>query len=353
MPKMRTNPVWIGLVWAAALTAPAVRADILDDILSIVTAARDRATEARNNAASARDRAIEARNNAATARDTAIEMRNTMQEGLNVLTDQIRAAIADAVEDLQQGIEEERAGMDAFVADGGCSLAVCQPFRQDLVRFLRLTESTINTLYDIADLNATEADFGTLITLVETLPGRALYPLYRTIGVETNIFAPGGFVDRLAEVNQQLQLIAHVLDEGQSDGEPAGDVLDQELSDCEFVLAHLAEIKRATSILGKFGLAATVVGKGLSAAGETQIHKQGAVWGWAGVSLQNNRPKKIGIVIEGLGSAIDSATTFAGIKLRHCAGVGIASEARDRQNEILANQERILKLLTNPTGDRP
>src|SRR5688572_3033474 len=108
------------LVMAWAATWPA-RADILEDILGIATAARDRATEARNNAANARDRATEARNNAATARDnaaaardtamtardTAIEMRDNMRAGLDALSSNVQAAIDEAIEDLQQDLADE------------------------------------------------------------------------------------------------------------------------------------------------------------------------------------------------------------------------------------------------------
>lgn len=337
---MRTNV--LGLASAFAVISfvgvlPA-RGDILDDILSIVTAARDRATEARNNAASARDRATEARNNAATARDTAIEIRDTMQDGILTLSAEVRNAIDEAVDELQQGLAEEFEGRDAFEAGGQA-----ESFRQNLLGLIQDVQTLMNRLFDINGLPTTRVDFSLQLSLIQALPAKALYPMYRTCAVETNLFAPSGIRDALQRAIADIEIIAVALDEPETPEE--GALLDKELAVCAPVLDNLSEIRQACADLSKCGSAVKSLGGLFSALGTTEIHKTGAVWGWAGVSLKNNRLKKIGGLLEGIGGAIGDASTKVNVRVRHCVLVGISAETRAREDEILANQRFIMKRL--------
>lgn len=327
-------------------SGPAARADILDDILSLATAARDRATEARNNAASARDRAIEARNNAATARDTAIQIRDTIQEGVLTLSGEVRDAIDEAIDDLQQGLAEEIEGRDAFVNGGEA-----EPFRQNVVGLIRDMQTLLNTLFDLSDLPTTRVDFSLQVTILEALPARSLYPMYRTFAVETRMFEPDGMPAAIQRAIADLEAIRIALDEPEMQEE--GEYLDRELAVCTPILNELEGIRQAMADLGKFSLATGLIGSILDAAGTTELHKTGAVGGWAGVSLKNNRPKKFGAIFQGLSKAIDGITSKVNVKIRHCMLIGIASEARDRDLQILANQELIMKHLKNLPTDHP
>ncbi|MCC6361130.1 MAG: hypothetical protein IT450_20505 [Phycisphaerales bacterium] len=327
-------------------SGPAARADILDDILSLATAARDRATEARNNAASARDRAIEARNNAATARDTAIQIRDTIQEGVLTLSGDVRDAIDEAIDDLQQGLAEEIEGRDAFVNGGEA-----EPFRQNVVGLIRDMQTLLNTLFDLSDLPTTRVDFSLQVTILEALPARSLYPMYRTFAVETRMFEPDGMPAAIQRAIADLEAIRIALDEPEMPEE--GEYLDRELAVCTPILDELERIRQAMADLGKFSLATGLIGSILDAAGTTELHKTGAVGGWAGVSLKNNRLKKFGAIFQGLSKAIDGITSKVNVKIRHCMLIGIASEARDRDLQILANQELIMKHLKILPTNRP
>ncbi|MGE0481462.1 MAG: hypothetical protein AB7Q17_13420 [Phycisphaerae bacterium] len=331
----------VGMVlWVSTVGVPAAGGDILDDIFSIATAARDRATEARNNAASARDRAIEARNNAAAARDTAIEMRDNMQAGLQALSAQVQDAIEEAVEDLQRDIQDEIAGRDAFIQSGAAD-----PFRANLAALVQRTEALFNALSAASGMANLTIDFGRLESAILALPDRALYPLYRTLVVEMNLFAGGALLTRLDEAAAQLALLAQVMSEADMNNGSASSFLDGELARCEFVFDNYDDIRLASSALSALGGTLKLVGVILSAAGETQIHSTGGVWGWVGVSLKNNRTKKVGIALSGAADAIFAVTGYAGTKLRYCAGVAIQSEQRDREEQILANQREIVELL--------
>lgn len=345
----------LGLVIAAVSVGSTARADILQDILSITTAARDRATQARDNAAAARDRATQARDNAATAittaaaaRDTAIEMRNEMLQSATALATGVRDFVDEAVADLEQDVADELAGRDEFVNGGGAPA-----FRQELLVLLERLETLVNALNLACGGPEAGVDFTREMMIINAAPDRLLYPSYRAMVAET----PGmleWFSDLLDRAAMDILVIEGMLTET---SEPVdGDLLDQEEHDCSYVLANLADIRAATSDLTRFALAARGFGAVLKAAGTTEIEKNGALWGWAGGSIKNNRVKKLGVLVDGLGTAVSGLTGYVSVKTRYCAAVGIEVEARDRDLEILANQNRILKLLeahTPTTRPRP
>jgi hypothetical protein len=179
------------LVLAVLALATRSRADILDDIKAISRGAAIRAGEARDRADEARDRATE-------VRDSAADIRDDFRDGLALVTDEMRTAVDEAVEDLERLILETTEGREDFVADGGCSLDVCEPFRRDLISLFQNLQDLLNVLYDIAEMDAMHVDFQRLIRLLEQAPGRALFPVFQIVGEANNIFQ-GGLVDRLSD----------------------------------------------------------------------------------------------------------------------------------------------------------
>lgn len=347
MQSMFRRTTVFALALAALGSIPGVRADILSDILSAATAARDRATQARDNAAAARDRAAQARDNAAAARDTAIEMRDTMRSGLDSLTDQMNTAIANAVTELQQQVQDEYAGLDAFVSGGEA-----EPFRQNLLRLINDTSLLLGTLYDTAGLEHSRVNFEPLTNVLSALPANSLYPLYRTMAVDSDLFHAGGFVDQMEEAITDLQSVGVVFVE--PDCEEDGPVLDQEICDCGNILPVLPQLKRASSNLRRAAAGLKLVGKALEAFGETHLHRKAGVWGWVGISIEENRRKKVGLFLESAGESIQTINEFVHSRIQHCALIAIADEQRARDLEILANQTKILKLLdSQSTGPQP
>lgn len=358
MHTTHTRSAALALVLAAVSGGSIAQADIFDDILSIATAARDRATQARDNAATARDRATQARDNAATARDnaaaardnaatavanaaaardTAVQVRDELIESAGALTASVRAFVDEAAADLEQEVEDELAGRDEFLNGG-----LANSFRQSLLAMVASSETLINTLNDACGAAGAHVDFTREMVLINAMPDRLLFPLYRAMVHE----APGmleWFEDLLARAAADVQLIGGLLTE---DSEPIqGNLLDQEEHDCAYVLDHLAEIRGATSDLNKFSMAARGLGAVLKGAGTTEIEKNGALWGWAGGSIKNNHVKKLGILIDGLGTGVGGLTGYVSGKTRYCAAIGIEVEARERDFEIMANQEKILRAL--------
>jgi hypothetical protein len=206
--------------------ASQANADILDDILELAQTVRDRAIQARDRAAAARDRAT-------AARDNAEEVLDRIQEAEERLTDEMRDFADEAIEDLQRMLQESMEGRAEFVADGGCSLAVCEPFRQDLVTLFERMEAIVNALYDIAGLTGTRADFQRFIDVIQDLPGRGLFPLYRVLGGSNNVFATG-LLDRLSEALEGLEVVRDAMDHERAEsstGRAAGD--NDKLCDCD------------------------------------------------------------------------------------------------------------------------
>lgn len=336
---------WAGFALTAALfSASHAQADILDDIFSITTAARDRATEARNNAANARDRATEARNNAAaardtaiTARDTAIEMRDAMRAGLEGLSGTIQDAIEEALEDLEREIADELAGREAFLSGGAG-----ETFRQQLVALLQNSERLLNGLNSVSGMQAAQINLQQEASLIGALPVRSLYPVYRTTAAQSPALLTQ-FNQLLSGAADDIDVIRGLLTDSPERIE--GDLVDRELNECAYVLENLDELRRAAGNLSKFSVAAKTLGAILTAAGTTEIHKSGAVWGWVGVSIKNNRVKKIGLLIGGIGTSVGGLVSDVNTRIRTCVAVGIAGEAREREIEIIENQKLILKFL--------
>ena len=54
-----------------------------------------------------------------------------------------------------------------------------------------------------------------------------------------------------------------------------------------------------------------------------------------GVSVVNNKPKKFGVLLQGVGAGLSGLSDAVSTKVRYCALVGIQAEARARDQEIL------------------
>lgn len=326
-------------VGATALgTGSRVQADILDDILSLTTAARDRATQARDRAVEARDRATEARN-------SANELRDNARLGLEALTGQIRDLIDEAVEDMQRLVESELEGRDAFVADGGCSLAVCEPFRESLVTLLQDIETLANTLLTIAELDGAHLDLQRERDIVNLLPGRALYPLYRVLGGDGNLMGNvaggSGLLQRMSEMVDQLLVLKSALEEQYCGSEPAVDdtLLGSEVKKCACVQANANAVENAAKGIKYTGMGIKLIGKRLKAKGETTASGANpGIHGYIQVTIKDNKRKEWGETLEGLGDALSKVAESADDKLRDCL--------------VFSTQAEILQGLSDVKGQR-
>jgi hypothetical protein len=345
---MRTatlSMIAVFLTLSVLVPTPVARGDILDDILKIVkqgrdnaAAARDGATEARNNAASARDRAIE-------ARDNARETRDHLREGLARMTDQMRTAFDEAVEDIERLLAEHFEGRDDFVRDGGCSLDVCEPFRRDLAATLQNLEDIMNLLYDIAGVEGMNADFQKLINLIEQVPGRVLFPLYKVLVEQNNVF-DGGLLDVLPQAVEALRTLKEAMDQLRSETpEGDGDRLDLELGTCEFWDSRLPLLRTANTINTAAAALCRIIGESLEALGTTSFHGEFGVSVVDG-AIHSNLVKKIGIGFNGASQVMFVVGSFVTGKTRHCTQIVvqglIREEIRTAKSDLTQGQQDIL-----------
>jgi len=313
------------------------KADILDDILGATTAARDRATQAR-------DRATEARDRATAARDSANEIRDHVREGVAALTDEVQTLISEAVEDLQQIAADELEGRDAFLTDGGCSMAVCEPFRENLVSLLRNIEALVNTVLSILEMEDLQFDFEREITVINLLPGRALFPLFRVLAVESNLLGSdtrgSGFLGQLSDAVAKLMVLKEALEDKICGEDPKGEpktLLESEVRKCRCVMDNAANVEVAAKRVKLTGLALKLVGKGLSAKGETTAGGiNPGIHGYINLTIKDNKKKAWGERLDGLSDILSKIAEAADDKLRDCLNFSTQAEILAGLGEIKA-----------------
>lgn len=327
------------LMLTAAWSTPVAKADILDDIFDLTTAARDRATQAR-------DRAIEARDRATEARNSANEIRDNVRQGVAALSVQVRTLISEAVEDLQGIVDDELEGREAFIADGGCSLAVCEPFRENLVMLLQNIQALVNTILEIVEMNELRLDFDREIDLINLLPGRVLFPLHRIFAVDTNLLGDtrgSGLVTRLSDTVDKLQVLKEALEDRfcgkEPDGEPKS-LLEKEVRKCACVLNNADPVENAAKSVKLTGLALKLIGKRLSAKGETTAGGiNPGVHGYINLTIKDNKKKAWAETLDGLSEALSKIAEGADDKLRDCL-------IFSTQAEILQGLQNVKPVLT-------
>lgn len=314
------------LLCVLVLAAPANAGGLLQNIYDMVLTSTNRIT-------TARDRATTARDNAIAARDSANEIRDNVRSGVIMLTGQMRDLVTEMVGDIQDRIDEEMAGRDAFIADGGCSVAACEPFRQDLVALMQSLETIGNAMVAMTELEGLTIDFGREISVVQAAPGRLLFPLYRAVSATGML--DGGLVDQLGDAAESLLILQEILEEPADDmrggGEPLSTdpILAAELESCRAVLTEplTAEFGPNGPVRSRVAMRNVIsVGHGLKVSGtvmkafgeratddfEIQMH------GYVGIKFNKSPIKKWGGVLAGLGNVLAPVTSAAHTKIRHC-----------------------------------
>lgn len=276
----------------AAIIAVPANAALLNDIFTRTTQARDRATEARN-----------------AARET----RDNIREGRQNLTNELRTAISEAKEDLQDMILDNRAKRQAFVGQNGCS-ANCEVFRSDLITLVNNTETAMNRVIETTSLPA-QLNFDDERDLVGNAQGRVLYPLYRVL-VERNTLL-NSLIDTTSGVAESINTI--------------------ELDECEIILGNEEDFNSAKTALKLYSTYFKIVGKKLQASGETTITEGDiGIHGYVHVTAKTNPEKKWAARFTGLSDALSSLSKTAGEKQKFCT-------LRMEHENLLVQQETILQ----------
>ena len=317
----RSKSLVMGLVCFTTVgVSRAAWGDILDDILSS-------SQQAGNRAATARDRATE-------ARDAAREVRDNARDGVAALTDQLRTAINDAVEDLRRTLEDELGGSDyaAFVdGENGCS-ADCEQFRLELRSFLLDLETVSNTLFVITGLDTMQFDFDRLRGIVDNLPGRVLFPLYRVLAVENDNLL-GSIVELLDNTAADLSLVQDVFStEGMRMGTPLCDVMTENPGLFEATAIALTTRAVATKLVGKL----------FAALGETTASGDAGIHGYVHITYEDNFPKKFAAIIEAISESNFYVAEAVSSKLEFCLTLKTETDTEARYQAVMTGQQEIL-----------
>jgi len=262
----------------------------VDTTITSATAARDRATE---------------------ASDQTGEMVNNMHDGLQNVTGEMRARIQDGVDALQQAVLDELAGATDFTNGPNSCSAECDAFRGDIITLLTGIQDINNAVLAMSGVSG-QADFSPEIDFIESLPGKALFPLYRVL--QTLPVLDGGFMTSMGEVAADLEEIAPYIEETVGARRTPLDVC-RLLADNDALLEHLITV--ATNI-DKVGKGSKMAGAVLDAIGKTKIAGRGGVWGWAGIKYTSGLLERLGKLLESLADRLEPIADKLEKKLRYC-----------------------------------
>lgn len=322
----------------ALLSGAQARAQTLNDIWDVAQQARDRATQARDRATQARDGV-----NAVRARiDTAVA----------TFTSTIQNFVNESVDDLRREIDAELEGRAEFVGNA----AACAQFRSRMVLMLTDLESISNSILRTSQCTqGLQANYSREITLIQELPCRLLYPLYRLLEDELHLF-DSNLLECLRQTAADLELAAEFFAEDLQNLVGTDDtvldaraLLQSQMDKCAWTLERVSRLQRAASSLSGLSIALKIVGKGFMAAGETHFTGEAQIHGYVGGSIQNNRKKKIGEALGGLSDALKGVSDFLTNKTRFAITLStqnlILTTMEANQKKILDNQDRILAAL--------
>jgi hypothetical protein len=259
-------------------------------------------------AIAARDRAAQARDRAKEAREAAKETRDSMRETRQDFSAEVLDTINEGVDDVKQMIADERAGRKEFTDDDdGCSF-LCDQFRTDLLELVDNTEDAFNSILDSTGLPVS-VNFDKERGVVRNAPGRALYPLYRSLVAGSNIL--NVVSSEMASVNTNLSTL--------------------NLDACEQILANPTAFENAKKSVKGSAKVFKLIGSKLSSSGETTITEVDiGLWGWAHVTAKTNTEKTWASRFNGLSDSLSKIESTAGDKQNYCT--------------IVAGQESIIQV---------
>lgn len=300
----------------------ATPADITEDIYNLLTSVSSRV-----------DTAI---TRATDAKNSAEEIRDRVREGVAALTDQLRTAIDGAVADVQRIVENELGGTEYVAFTDGpnsCSALTCEPFRQELLLLLDNFESSANGLFQVAALEQLQLNLGRMQGVIEVLPGRILFPLYRVFKMDNGDLL-GSLSDLLTELVADLEPITDIFATDAVEAQICAVLTDNTLI---FEVIIIRTTARAIGL--------KLLAKVFDAVGETAVSGDVGVHGYTHVTYEENFPKKFAAVLEALSDAEFYIANAVRGKLEFCLMRQVEIVALERQAALLDGQSQILNAI--------
>jgi hypothetical protein len=249
-----------------------------------------------------------------------------------LLSTNVQAIIDDAVADLQElsksiveEINADKAERTAFV-DGPQG----QLFRLRIINLLNEFDVLFNNLTQVAPGTIPEVDFNPLIKLVERIPLRVLWPVYKI--TRSFDFISDDILMELRQVNDALAVAIPLFTEAvepestelRASRWRASFLWRPRLSSSDLTAAEVRADKddvrkkrNKVKVLKRAGIVLTYVGKleANIAKYKPEIKKKAAVWGWVGVIIGDKYGEAIGGSIEMAGDIVGKIADFADKKL--------------------------------------
>lgn len=340
---MRTFPGTITAVaacFSATILTSIARGDIIDDILSVARAGRDRATEAR-------ERAKE-------ARDTSIQIRNRVEFAAKNLNNEVFAAISGPIENVKSMIAGHIEGMEEFRVER------CESFRSELLQVLHNMQALHEAINELTQppgclVGAPDDERGSkflshMIAQVESMDCTLLYPLFKGL--------PDLCILReLEEDLEALRTIGTIL-RGSAGAKPPAPIVPLDTTDptallnAELLTERLAAVQPYLEKQGvleawingrakRLSLTLKVSGKSLIAASKLlKFSHTVGIHGYLGLDVKPDAVSALGEALVSLGDAIKEIATDADQKLKEATLVSAV-------HFMLSNQTAMLKQILN------
>jgi hypothetical protein len=277
---------------------------------------------------------------ATDARDAAEDIRDRVSDGVDALDDQLRDAIDGALDDLRRIVAVELGGAE-FIAftDGpnACSPPTCQPFRQELLTLLDDLEASTNGLFAVTGLDQLQIDFARMRSVIQNLPGRALFPLYVVLKLDNgNLLA--SLSSLMTELNADLSVIEDVF----ATEKPTASAAGPSTPICNAITTTPGIFEAVAVRNAARAIALKVVAKIFDALGETSASADAGIHGYVHITYKENFPKKFAAILEALSDAEFYIAEAVNSKLEFCLLLQVKIDAQQHLIDILTGQTQIL-----------
>ena len=310
--------------------------DIFDDVANVASKVGSEATSIRSKLDA---RADDLRDRAIGIKDDLGEMLPRFREGVDAVQGDLDRLIDLCLLQARTLAQTEAANLEAFLGS-----PAEQALRTRLKRLVTQLELSINDVLamlpefappcgsslglDLSVNLASARDF------VDSIPGTALYPLFRAQQVVGNVLEE--LEARLACVREYWGVIAEVLRDNRSNDEYDEVYVENTLS-----LAKVA----AKALWVRFQLLTLVGGQLESAAKTAKLDGEVAIWGWVGGGIDVDGAGSLGKLLTTLGKVDKYLWEYLTGRIRQQEMIAYQNRVLAGQAEIIANQKRLFRAI--------
>lgn len=305
--------------------------DLADDLKSSVSHIRSVVDENLSLTGPVHSRVVQIHPNVLDIKSKTNDVKAATDQLLDIITEnrghitaEVRDLIDQAIVQVKFFATNELEGMDAFLG------AEEVQFRSDILALIADLREVTKGVLDLgspAGGVAPKLDTALLESLIERVPGEALYPLYRLFVKETNVLESV----ELSGVADDLQFIRPLFTgEGSSAsgsaieplGSPGSVGGTAHQSSCDFVNGNFDRLTNIATQLAGRGVMFRAFGTYHMMRGETNLEHDFMIHGYFGGAIKNNPQKQFGTIFDGLGQVLLQISQVIRVNQRHCKLIG-------------------------------